>query len=109
MGLAWLQKSAEPKAGDVEDQTKAIPEHKVAADQESQDEADLTSLFDFDTSKLNEEQLSRLRNWKDAIQPHTDEGGDAYYIGDAYARIDPTCAREWRLRYASCLIRVGIS
>ncbi|KAK5115687.1 hypothetical protein LTR62_000776 [Meristemomyces frigidus] len=30
------------------------------------------------------------------IQPHTDEGGDAYYIGDFY---EPAkCADEWRIR-----------
>jgi hypothetical protein len=29
------------------------------------------------------------------IQPHTDDGGDAYYIGDAY---EPArCAKEWEL------------
>lgn len=29
------------------------------------------------------------------IQPHTDEGGDAYYIGDAY---EPAkCANEWAI------------
>ncbi|KAK3632799.1 hypothetical protein LTR56_016122 [Elasticomyces elasticus] len=29
------------------------------------------------------------------IQPHTDEGGDAYYIGDAYE--EAKCAHEWAL------------
>jgi hypothetical protein len=29
------------------------------------------------------------------IQPHTDEGGDAYYIGDAYE--DAKCADEWEI------------
>ncbi|KAK3617483.1 hypothetical protein LTR56_025246 [Elasticomyces elasticus] len=29
------------------------------------------------------------------IQPHTDEGGDAYYIGDAYE--DALCAKDWAL------------
>lgn len=37
----------------------------------------------------------RVRYWKDAIQPHTDEGGDAYYIGDAYESINPVCYQEW--------------
>lgn len=29
------------------------------------------------------------------IQPHTDEGGDAYYIGDAYD--SAKCAHEWAI------------
>jgi len=29
------------------------------------------------------------------IQPHTDEGGDAYYIGDFYEKAK--CAEEWKL------------
>jgi len=29
------------------------------------------------------------------IQPHTDEGGDAYYIGDAYEA--SKCAHEWEI------------
>ena len=30
------------------------------------------------------------------IQPHTDEGGDAYYIGDFYEKT-AKCAAEWEL------------
>ncbi|CAK1360116.1 hypothetical protein CB0940_06217 [Cercospora beticola] len=37
----------------------------------------------------------KIRKFKDAIQPHTDEGGDAHYIGDAYAHVNPDCVREW--------------
>lgn len=29
------------------------------------------------------------------IQPHTDEGGDALYIGDAYVDVNAKCAEEW--------------
>ena len=39
----------------------------------------------------------RFRNTDDEvnIQPHTDDGGDAYYIGDAY---EPAkCAHEWAI------------
>ena len=39
----------------------------------------------------------RFRNREDRvnIQPHTDDGGDAYYIGDAY---EPAkCATEWAI------------
>ena len=60
----------------------------------SNEESDI--IFDFDKSKLSPAQQHRLETWGDAIQPHTDEGGDAYYIGDAYEGIDSTCLREWR-------------
>ncbi|KXL49486.1 MAG: hypothetical protein FE78DRAFT_534213 [Acidomyces sp. 'richmondensis'] len=42
---------------------------------------------EFNRSKFLEDQC--------CIQPHTDEGGDAYYIGDAY---EPAkCAGEWKI------------
>lgn len=54
-----------------------------------------------DETKLSDEQRERLRTWKDAIQPHTDEGGDAYYIGDAYEGIDAECLLQWEVeKYA---------
>ncbi|KAM3421811.1 hypothetical protein BST61_g2189 [Cercospora zeina] len=37
----------------------------------------------------------KVKTWKDAIQPHTDEGGDAHYIGDAYEDVSPRCAEDW--------------
>lgn len=54
-------------------------------------------IFAIDKSKLSPAQQHRLETWGDAIQPHTREGGDAYYIGDAYAGIDSKCASEWQL------------
>ena len=38
---------------------------------------------------------TKVQTYKDKIQPHTDEGGDAHYIGDAYDEVDETCHREW--------------
>lgn len=38
---------------------------------------------------------TKIQTYKDKIQPHTDEGGDAHYIGDAYDEVDETCHKEW--------------
>ncbi|PPJ56794.1 hypothetical protein CBER1_05975 [Cercospora berteroae] len=56
---------------EIEDQIKKLPEARHAAVRD------------------------KIEKFKDAIQPHTDEGGDAHYIGDAYAEVDSDCAREW--------------
>ncbi|KAK3081138.1 hypothetical protein LTS18_009842 [Coniosporium uncinatum] len=68
-------------------------------------------------SLLSEKQRAKIKKFKDAIQPHTDEGGasaiicrlqrdqadnlnegDAYYIDDAYREINPVFAKEWRVQ-----------
>ncbi|KAF7195353.1 hypothetical protein HII31_03245 [Pseudocercospora fuligena] len=54
---------------------------------------DLNFKMEFD--RLPEHLQRRVTEWEDAIQPHTDEGGDAYYIGDAYEAINWKCAQEW--------------
>jgi hypothetical protein len=41
----------------------------------------------------------KIKEYRDAIQPHTDEGGDAHYIGDAYEDVNPQCEREWAVEW----------
>jgi hypothetical protein len=38
---------------------------------------------------------AKVEDFEDAVQPHTDEGGDPHYIGDAYE--EAKCAHEWRI------------
>lgn len=37
----------------------------------------------------------KIEDYGDSIQPCTDEGGDAYFIGDAYSETDNTFSQEW--------------
>lgn len=57
----------------------------------------LNSLLDQEIAKLRPELKAKVIEWQDAIHPHTEEGGDPYYIGDAYEPINADCASEWRL------------
>ncbi|KAI5356973.1 Putative Mg2+ transporter protein, CorA-like/Zinc transport protein ZntB [Septoria linicola] len=90
MGTTWLT-SARPQEKDIE----AANDSPGTSQGEAEAIDDNEYVPDF--SKLRPEQIDRLETWEDAIQPHTDEGGDAYYIGDAYEEINPRCANEWRV------------
>lgn len=37
----------------------------------------------------------KVKTFRDAVQPHTDEGGDADYIGDCYGPVNEICHKEW--------------
>ncbi|CAK4031897.1 hypothetical protein DOTSEDRAFT_73705 [Lecanosticta acicola] len=39
----------------------------------------------------------KIDKFGDAVQPHTDEGGEPYFIGDAYQDINPVFASEWAI------------
>lgn len=54
--------------------------------------------FEQDWDKLKDINLKKkVIEYRDAIQPHTDEGGDAYYIGDAYEAINRIHSAAWRV------------
>lgn len=53
--------------------------------------------FEQEFSKLKDELKAKVIDYQDAIQPHTDEGGEAYYIGDAYEDVTAKYAAEWRV------------
>lgn len=71
-------------------------------------------ILEKEYKKLYFTHKQKIDNWGDAIQPHTDEGGeqptspasteliaipgDAYFIGDAYAHITNTFAKEWTVK-----------
>lgn len=58
----------------------------------------LDSLLDDELAKLRPEMQEKIVEYQDAIQPHTDEGGDVYYIGDAHKPANPACVSDWRLQ-----------
>lgn len=45
-------------------------------------------------SKQNTARL-KIRAFRDAIQPHSDEAGDADFIGDCYGPVSEICHKEW--------------
>lgn len=51
--------------------------------------------FEQEFYKLKTDLQQKVVDYQDAIQPHTDEGGEAYYIGDAYEDIALKWASEW--------------
>lgn len=53
--------------------------------------------FEQEFHKLKPELKVKVVEYGDAIQPHTDEGGEAYYIGDAYEDVKATWANEWKV------------
>ncbi|KXS94952.1 hypothetical protein AC578_6127 [Pseudocercospora eumusae] len=84
----------DPEASPVKD---VLPTHNAALRprQKTFDVKEDVSACEDDNGKLSKKQKRRIREWGDAIQPHTDEGGDAYYIGDVY---EPAkCAHEWKV------------
>lgn len=52
--------------------------------------------FQVEFEKLKPELRAKVLDYRDAVQPHTDEGGDSYYIGDAYEDVNPKWAAEWK-------------
>lgn len=97
MKLTWFSKSVTPVEQELQDVEAANGTIHHAPEGEAIDDNEFVP----DLSKLSPEQIWRLNNWEDAIQPHTDEGGDAYYIGDAYEPINPVCARKWKIEYVA--------
>lgn len=53
--------------------------------------------FEYEFAKLKPDLQAKIAEYQDAIQPHTDEGGEAYYIGDAYEKIVRKWADEWKV------------
>lgn len=53
--------------------------------------------FETEFSNFKRELKLKVKEYGDAIQPHTDEGGEAYYIGDAYEAVKAKWADEWRI------------
>lgn len=53
--------------------------------------------FEWEFSKLKDELKAKVIEYQDAIQPHTDEGGEAYYIGDAYEDVNVKWSQEWKV------------
>ncbi|KXT12507.1 hypothetical protein AC579_10345 [Pseudocercospora musae] len=75
-----------------------LPTHHAALrprQKNSHVKAHASACEDDNGGKLSKKQRRKIREWGDAIQPHTDEGGDAYYIGDAYEAAQ--CAHEWKV------------
>lgn len=78
-----------PREHDLEAASEgAAEDHKVSWSRTLEDEIE----------ELNEKQLVDWERWEGIehdIVPHTDAGGDAYSIGDAYEGIK--CAHEWQI------------
>lgn len=77
-----------------------VLEEQTHADETEEEhlKSSITAAIEKSVQNLPEtmQDQARIRaTWKDAIQPHTDEGGDAHYIGDAYGEIDADCVRDW--------------
>ena len=81
--------------------TQRSREHDVEAASEGAPEGSKVSwtrTLEDEIEELNEKQLVDWARWEGVehdIVPHTDAGGDAYSIGDAYEGIK--CAHEWRI------------
>ena len=71
----------------------------ITRDQRTNTQVSTTS-DDFDTASdvdLPGILRVKLAEWQDAIQPHTDEGGNPYYIGDIYGGINADYASAWKV------------
>ena len=81
--------------------TERSREHDIEAASEGAAEdpkVSWTRTLEDEIDELNAKQLDDWARWEGVehdIVPHTDAGGDAYSIGDAYEGIK--CAQEWRI------------
>ena len=55
-------------------------------------EEELSKLPEFMRAKARD----KIRRFRDAIQPHTDEGGDGHYIGRFNEAVDPELLTAWK-------------
>lgn len=97
MGSILSRSSAAPKGSD-----SVASSHQLDSLPTQEPPRETTALPDDieqEIKKLPEDKRSKVRDkiwrFKDAIQPHTDEGGDANFFGDLYQEIDKGIVHEW--------------
>lgn len=87
------------------DHPSSKPQDLEASNEKAQESSneelynDIYAEFDISTPELRvkgDKSMAKIRDFEDAVQPHTDEGGDAHYIGDAYE--EAKCAHEWEIK-----------
>lgn len=69
-----------------------LPSHSLPVSRLQKD------CFEVEFDKLKVELRAKVLDYGDAVQPHTDEGGEAYYIGDAYEGVESEWAAEWKVK-----------
>ncbi|CZT16050.1 uncharacterized protein RCC_01890 [Ramularia collo-cygni] len=62
-------------------------------------------VFEEEFRNFKDDLKAKVIEYQDAIQPHTDEGGEAYYIGDAYEKVTARWAAEWAVENAGPYLR----
>lgn len=95
----WFRSSREQSALGGKENLSVDEEQPAPSEAQTSTEESLPPEIKEELTKLPEPQkkraLTRAKTWLDAVQPHTDEGGNANYIGDFYAEVDKKCLEEW--------------